>query len=325
MLSNYPMDAITCFGVDVTWWGGSRNNRASRRETIVAIRLDDEPTISIETIDLSPTPNPESANNEEPNFDRDGRHLVNALLQTVDRITGKNDRVLIALDAPLESAHRPNQPPRRKAVAKGVAMGSVRRECENALSHYATTLPENVRKLWNGDLKIQAGSPIPPRITSVLARLQESGYEIVRNDKHQPMRGVIEIFPSEALWALGTLGHYPGLTSKKVRAYKSKKDRVMSTEEALGIAARPLLGFSRMLVGCGRIDSSIVTSWISQLAGHAVTCSRHKETALVHKGKGFDDPIDSGIAALTCVAYALGHHHLFGDGTDGAIIGPGLL
>jgi predicted nuclease with RNAse H fold len=319
------MNAITCIGVDVTWWGGSRNSRASRRETIVAIRLDDEPSITIETIDLSLAPNPESADNEEPNFDRDGSHLVDALLETVDRITHKNDRVLIALDAPLESAQRPKQPARRKAVAKGVPMGSVRRECEKALSHYASMLPENVRKIWNGDLRIQSGSPIPPRITSLLARLQECGYEIVRNDKRQPMRGAIEIFPSEAIWALGTLGHYPDLTSKEVRAYKSKNDRVMSTEESLGIAARPFLGFSRILEGCDRIDSSIVASWIDELADHAVACSRHEGSDLVHKGKGFDDAIDSGIAALTCVAYALGQHHLFGNGTDGVIIGPGQL
>ena len=45
----------------------------------------------------------------------------------------------------------------------------------------------------------------------------------------------------------------------------------------------------------------------------------------MHKGKGFDDPIDSGIAALTCVAYAIGRYHIFGDGSDGTIFGPGSL
>ena len=319
------MDATTCVGVDITWWGGGKSNRASRRETIVAIRLCDEPSITIETVDLNSVPNPSSADNREPNFDRDGSHLVHALLRIIDRISAKNDKVLIALDAPLEAAHRPGQPPRRKAVARGESMGSTRRECENALSRHAATLPEDVRKAWNRDLRIQSGSPIPPRITSVLEQLQERRYEVVRSTKQQPEFGIIEIFPSEAIWALGTLGHYLKLTSQQVRAYKSKKDRIMSPDRALEIASRPLLGFSRLLEPSDSIEAATVTNWIDALARNAVTCARSKDHASVHKGKGFDDPIDSGIAALTCVAYGLGHHHLFGDGTDGAIVGPGRL
>ena len=317
------MDPTTCVGVDITWWGGGKSNRASRRETIVAIRLCDEPTITIETIDLNSVPNPSSADNQEPNFDRDGSYLVHALLQIIDQTAAKNDKVLIALDAPLEAADRPGQPPRRKAVAKGESMGSARRECENALARYARTLPEDVRKMWNRDLRIQSGSPIPPRITSVLEQLHQRRYEVVRSTKQQPQFGIVEIFPSEAIWALGTLGHYPELTSKDVRAYKSKTDRIMSPDLAHEIGSRPLLGFSRMLERSNSVDAAVVAHWIDALTRNAVACAQSEDHALVHKGKGFDDPIDSGIAALTCVAYALGHHHLFGDGTDGAIVGPG--
>jgi predicted RNase H-like nuclease len=319
------MDPTTCVGVDITWWGGGKSNRASRRETIVAIRLCDEPTITIETVDLNSVPNPSSADNREPNFDRDGSYLVHALLEVVDQVAAKNDKVLIALDAPLQAAHRPDQLPRRKAVARGESMGSTRRECENALARYATTLPKDVRKAWNRDLRIQSGSPIPPRITSVLEQLQERKYEVVRSTKQQPEFGIIEIFPSEAIWALGTLGHYPELNSQEVRAYKSKKDRIMSPDQALKIASRPLLGFARMLKRSDSVDSAVVASWIDALTHNAVACAQTEDHGSVHKGKGFDDPIDSGIAALTCVAYTLGHHHLFGDGTDGAIIGPGRL
>lgn len=319
------MVPTTCIGVDVTWWGGGKSNRASRRETIVAIRLCDKPTISIETIDLNSVPNPDSADNCEPNFDRDGRCLVSALLEIVDRVAEKDDRVVIALDAPLEALNRPGQPPRRKAVARGEAMGSTRRECEAALTRYAATLPEDTRKAWNRDLRIQSGSPIPPRITSVVGLLQESGYEVVRSKTQQPKLGIIEIFPSEAIWALGLLGHYPELTSQEVRAYKSKQDRVMSVQQALAVATRPLNGFSRMFERGGGIEATVVAAWIDELARNAVSYARSKDPGFVLKGKGFDDPIDTGIAALTCVAYALGDHHLFGDGTDGAIVGPGKL
>jgi hypothetical protein len=46
---------------------------------------------------------------------------------------------------------------------------------------------------------------------------------------------------------------------------------------------------------------------------------------LVGKGKRFDDVIDSGAAFLTAVAFALGEAHVWGDGDDGAIVGPGRL
>ena len=115
----------TCVGVDITWWGGSRRSRASRRETIVAIRLGAKPTIEIEAVDLSPVPNPQGSDSGEPNYDRDGSYLVDAILKTIDRIAVPGERVVIALDAPLEARERPGQPQRVKAVANSIRPASV--------------------------------------------------------------------------------------------------------------------------------------------------------------------------------------------------------
>jgi hypothetical protein len=43
----------------------------------------------------------------------------------------------------------------------------------------------------------------------------------------------------------------------------------------------------------------------------------------VSKGKGFDDPIESGIALLTSVAFLVDLFHVWGDGSDGTVVGPG--
>lgn len=40
LMSNDGEGAL-CLGIDLAWWGGSRNQRASRIETIVAARIDD--------------------------------------------------------------------------------------------------------------------------------------------------------------------------------------------------------------------------------------------------------------------------------------------
>jgi len=317
------MRPVTCVGVDITWWGGG-SSRASRRETIVAIRLDSHPSIAVEMIDLSSVPNPRSSEPGEPNFDREGSRLVDGLVQAISRVAGDGDRVIVALDAPLEAMSRPGQPPRVKAVAKGEKMGSRRRECEDALSRYSASLPKDTARGWSKDLKIQSGSPIAPRIASVLRLLQAHGYEIVRSSTQNPDKGIIEIFPSQAIWALGILGHYAA-TSKDVRAYKSKTDKVMKSDDAFQIAQRPLLGFCELLSQQGVLEPDLVREWMTTIAQNAVDCSPGRELGLVHKGKGFDDPIDSGIAALTCVAYSLGLFHIFGDGTDGTIIGPGKL
>ena len=66
--------------------------------------------------------------------------------------------------------------------------------------------------------------------------------------------------------------------------------------------------------------------WSDQIADYACKIAADKRNGgIVRKGKGFDDPIESGLAFLTAVIFVGGLSHTWGDGTDGTIVGPGLL
>ena len=153
--------------MDLAWWGGSSSSRASRRETIAYARLDSPDSLAIETVDLNAAPNPERADPTEPNFDADGGILCAALRRILDR-HATCDRVIIALDAPLEARDRPTQPPRRRTVAKNERAGIERRQCERALQEFMGSLQDESGRLWNKGLTIQPGSPVPPRVGAII-------------------------------------------------------------------------------------------------------------------------------------------------------------
>ena len=142
-------------------------------------------------------------------------------------------------------------------------------------------------------------------------------------DRKHHERQVIEIFPSEAIWSLGLLNGYPSLKPCDVRSYKNKKPNSLVREVALETALRPLLGF----VECfGSQVGLPLRRWCEQLADYACAIAADKKKGdTVRKGKGFDDPIESGLAFLTAVSFVGGLSHTWGDGSDGTIVGPGLL
>jgi hypothetical protein len=65
-----------------------------------------------------------------------------------------------------------------------------------------------------------------------------------------------------------------------------------------------------------------VPRWAEQIADYACGVALD-DGGTVSKGKGFDDPIESGIALLTGIAFVVGSFHAWGDGSDGTIVGPG--
>ena len=116
---------------------------------------------------------------------------------------------------------------------------------------------------------------------------------------------------------------FPTLKSCEVRSYKNKKPRSLLQASAHEMALRPLLGF----VKC--FESGVgmpLRHWSEQIADYACAIAADKRNGgTVRKGKGFDDPIESGLAFLTAVTFVGGLSHTWGDGTDGTIVGPGLL
>ena len=78
--------------------------------------------------------------------------------------------------------------------------------------------------------------------------------------------------------------------------------------------------------GAPRAHVDRANDWIEQIARHAGTISTSRgRPSQVDKGKGYDDPIESGIAFLTALMFIQGEHHVWGDGSDGTIVGPGRM
>jgi hypothetical protein len=205
-----------------------------------------------------------------------------------------------------------------------VAKGTKRRECEDAIERYKKLFPGQDDRAWHTDLRIQCGSPIAPRIASILEKLKsECGFVCWGVDRSPHERQVIEIFPSEAIWSLGLLSGFPSMKVCDVRSYKKKTPRSLVQDVALATALTPLLGF----VEC--FGSQVVLpfrSWCEQVAEYACAIAADtRNSGAVRKDKGFDDPIESGLAFLTAVSFVAGFSHTWGDGSDGTIVGPGLL
>ena len=121
---------------------------------------------------------------------------------------------------------------------------------------------------------------------------------------------------------MGLSGHYAGRTSEEVRSYKTKGSLTIgcAMEQALG----PLAGFERLFEEQGSTRLPL-RRWIESIAEYSCRIAIGRSGSMVRKGKGFDDPIESGIAFLTGVSFVTGAYHEWGDGTDGTIVGPGRL
>ena len=137
-------------------------------------------------------------------------------------------------------------------------------------------------------------------------------------------RQIIEIFPSEAIWSLGIQGRYADAKASDVREYKTPSPCRISSKVAREQALVTLAGFTR-LISSPLSNTFPIKRWTEQIADHACKISSQGNDGIVRKGKGFDDPIESGIAFLTCIAFLVGVFHAWGDGSDGIIVGPGLL
>lgn len=316
-----------CLGIDVAWWGGSPGRRDSQRDTIVytVVSAGTTPDLRFRPVDLSAAKN-FGPTQIEANFDSRGELLVEQIKAILGENTGNFQRCVVALDAPLEARRRENQPPRVKAAGAGQRTGAERRGCEKAIQRYKKEelANGNNAQAWHSDLRIQSGSPIAPRIASVLTRLSACDFQCWGNDRNRHERQIIEIFPSEAIWSLGLLDSFPqNLNPKEVRSYKNKKTRSLNRANAMETALMPLLGFVTRFQSEARLPWY---SWSQQVAEYACnTAVDERNPGSVRTGKGFDDPIESGIAFLTAVSFVGGLSHMWGDGSDGTIVGPGLL
>jgi hypothetical protein len=317
---------ILCLGIDVAWWGGQRNNPESQRDTIVYTTINGgiAADLIFRPVNLSAAANPKGSDPTEPNTAADGSVLGKAVSSIIKEHEGRCSRFILALDTPVEAAHRPTQPARIKAGKKGQKTGAERRQCERELEAHKKSLRKTFSGTgWNALLKVQSGSPVSPRMRCLLRQAEMDGFSFWRTGCPVHDRQLIEIFPSEAIWSLGVQGRYPGRSSSEVRAYKRSEPKRVAKREAWDQAMATLSGFTQLF------DSPLasrlpVPRWAEQIADYACGVALD-DGGTVSKGKGFDDPIESGIALLTGIAFLVGSFHAWGDGSDGTIVGPGQL
>jgi hypothetical protein len=228
-------------------------------------------------VSLSVAANPKGSDPTDPNYDADGSILGRVVSSIIKEHQGKCSRLLLALDTPVEAAHRPTQPARIKAAKKDQKTEAERRQCERELEAYKKGLLKKFAGTgWNSSLKVQSGSPVSPRMRCLLRQAQLDGFSFWRRGCPAHDRQLIEIFPSEAIWSLGIQGRYPGSGSSEVRAYKKPKPRLISRQQARDQAMATLSGFTHLF------NSSLslrlpVAQWAGQIADYACDGSMQED------------------------------------------------
>jgi hypothetical protein len=303
-------------GVDVTWWGGSgKASEANSRKECVAFAVKTKTGWSLpEFKRVELTRFDSEAEPTVPNADPDGRDLVSELKKAIERHKGVTS-VVIALDAPLMSVER-DLPPRRKAQRVGEVE---RRACDREWAKSVSLSPAGWRAI-----NIQPGSPIPPRISDVVAHLKAENFGLYTESEAKPeQRTLIECFPNEVIWSAGILGSPRRASFASMVGYKvmGKHKTALPCDILETVCAHTLLP---CLDVAGLNSERWLTAFWSWLSSDQFFKSGVEGVGVT--GKCFDDAIDSMLSLIAAVAFIDGHAHVHqgSDPLDGHIIGPGL-
>jgi hypothetical protein len=229
-----------CIGADLAWWGGTKS-KASQADHVWSGWVTESGTISglkhsqvslagSET--TAPPPWPEG-----PHRDPFGIRFL-ATLNNLIQATGAPDRILIGIDAPLEAEVLDSEVPRQKCYRKGEVSETRNRKCERELRCHIRAVATE----WAKDVRIQAGAPLIPRVSSIVDELKTCGFALGAGGRTLTGRDLVEVFPSASIGALGAGGAYGTYNAVSVRLYKTLR-QFSGREEALKLAAASLLGF----------------------------------------------------------------------------------
>lgn len=200
--------SVTCIGLDIAWFGGSKSNLESQADCVAAVHINEtgKTRFEINRVNLN-------------SHDLSSLQIYGAITQIITRTASDQTRIVIAIDAPLQSAGHEDLPAMRE-IGGPVA----RRACENYLSKHRQEIDEAARGSAGWQPNIQPGAPIAPRISNLLTILQESGFAVWIPQNNDSPRTVIEAFPAEAIWAVKRQGGYPdNITAADAKKYKAKE------------------------------------------------------------------------------------------------------
>jgi len=292
-----------CVGLDIAWFGGSAGNADSQHDCVAAVKISgtgNSPLIIVR--------------NKLENRDPDADITFEAIKSIVSDDFQNYDRIVIAIDAPLQASGHPSLPQLRTPG------GPVeRRACENYFSAARQAIDKDAGRSAGWQPNIQSGAPLAPRVIKLLEKLSGIGFQVWSPNETDHQLIIIEAFPAEAIWAAKRQECYdPSLEASYIKGYKAKglSGQRLVPEQVADMVHRVLDGFGRILSPTVKWEE-LVNQQISWLI----------QSGLDHGGKLLDDTVDTMICLATAISFANGNAHVWFDPanpTDGHIFGPGM-
>jgi hypothetical protein len=297
-----------CIGLDFAWFGGSANDQTSQYDFLAAILID------------SPKGNSALSCTRVKLIDRDSDGSLTA--RAIDALveTFKADRIVLAIDAPLQTINR-ELPPRTPKPEKGTVQ---RRAVDSYLSECRKRIDKRAGGSSGWHPNIQPGAPLPKRLTSLLSKVNEShNFQAWTTDLSETTRLAIECFPAEAIWAAKRLDQFPQqVTASNVRSYKEQAGNQLSSTQVRHLVETTLLEGFKWPSGVPTIWPRLVEDGIKWMLEDV----SWQKSGFYRGGKMLDDVVDSLICLATAISYATNNAHVWcdpKDSNDGHIIGPG--
>jgi hypothetical protein len=251
-----------------------------------------------------------------PDRDPDATQSLEAIDALLARHEGA-DRVVFALDAPIQARARPELPARRAVPTKGTVK---RRACENFLDEHRARIDKADGGSRGWQPRIQPGAPLAPRVIALLSGLESRGFVLWSGAALDAKKLVIECFPAEGIWAMKRLGYFEeGISADRAKLYKRQKGKRLSGEDMEQLVADVLVPFDLCLSDFGYQIVDRVIEWIR-------SDSTGFKDGGFRGGKLLDDVVDTTICLATSLSYAHHQAHVWYDPRnpdDGHIIGPG--
>jgi hypothetical protein len=298
-----------CIGLDFAWFGGSSNDATSQYDFLAAVLIGPDRTDSQLKCDRIPL----------LNRDPSAEATSAAVKRLVDGYEGDAKRIVIAIDAPLQTNR---QLPERTPLPK---KGSVqRRACDTHLSDRR----KRIDKFYGGAAgwhpNVQPGAPLPRRLQILLKSLS-SLYEIKpwTAMTSQINKLAIECFPAEAIWAVKRLNQFPEkFTAPVVKAYKDQSGSRLTATQVRDLVETVLLEGFKVPSGAPDVWPRLVEDVLAWMQND----QKWRVGNFYRGGKMLDDVVDSMICLATAISYAKNSAHVWQDAKqtdDGHIIGPG--
>lgn len=301
---------VLCIGLDVAWFGGSRNDRHSRYDCLASTVLGDEAAhghLELRRVALGTGRDPEA------------KQTLQAVRELIDSYDGIG-QVIFAIDAPIQARDRP-----QLGVRLGGGRSPVeRRAAENWLSAHRQEIDRSAGGAGGWHPNIQPGAPLATRVIHLLNGLVDCGFELWTADRRNASRLVIECFPAEAIWAARRFeGFRPELTAPCVKAYKKQNRTQLGRDQVETLADNVLHGFATP-TGNPPLWESLRQRALEWMLADGAWQTRDGQ---YRGGKLLDDVVDTMICLATSLSYAGRCAHVWFDPDDlddGHIIGPGF-